>query len=62
VHNVRVRQTEHGLVVNYHCRVDPSLDVTSVHDKVDLIEQRARADLPEIARIVSHTEPVRPVA
>jgi cation diffusion facilitator family transporter len=62
VHNVRVRQTDHGLVVNYHCRVDPGLDVTSVHDKVDQIEQRARADLPEIARIVSHTEPVRPAA
>ncbi|MFO1149255.1 MAG: cation diffusion facilitator family transporter [Alsobacter sp.] len=62
VHNVRVRQTEHGLMVNYHCRVDPGLDVTTVHEKVDQIEQRARADLPEIARIVSHTEPVRPAA
>ena len=58
VHNVRVRQTAHGLVVNYHCCVDPALDVTSVHDKVDALEQRARADLPDILRIVSHTEPV----
>lgn len=62
VHNVRVRQTEHGLVVNYHCRVDPALDVTSVHVLVDMIEQRTRADIPEIARIVSHTEPLRSVA
>lgn len=59
VHNVRVRQTGHGLVVNYHCRVDPSLDVTTVHDLVDVIEQKARADVPDIARIVSHTEPQR---
>jgi cation diffusion facilitator family transporter len=57
IHNVRVRRTEHGLVVNYHCHVDPALDVTTVHDLVDVIEQRARADVPDIARIVSHTEP-----
>jgi divalent metal cation (Fe/Co/Zn/Cd) transporter len=62
VHSVRVRQTEHGLVVNYHCRVDPALDVTAVHDRVDAIEQRARTDVPEITRIVSHTEPLRAVA
>jgi hypothetical protein len=35
VHNVRVRRTEDGLVVNYHCRVDPSLTVASVHAHVD---------------------------
>jgi cation diffusion facilitator family transporter len=62
VHSVRVRQTEHGLVVNYHCRVNPALDVTTVHDRVDTLEQRARADVPEITRIVSHTEPVRAAA
>jgi cation diffusion facilitator family transporter len=61
IHNVRVRQTDHGLVVNYHCRVDPALDVTTVHDLVDTIEQRARGDVPEIVRIVSHTEPLRTV-
>jgi cation diffusion facilitator family transporter len=60
VHSVRVRDTEHGLVVNYHCRVDPSLDVASVHEAVDRLEHLARTDHPAIVRIVSHTEPVRP--
>jgi cation diffusion facilitator family transporter len=60
VHSVRVRRTEHGLVVNYHCRVDPALDVASVHDCVDRVEHAARNDHPAITRIVSHTEPVRP--
>ncbi len=60
VHSVRVRETGHGLVVNYHCRVDPSLDVTRVHECVDMLEHLARADFPAIGRIVSHTEPTRP--
>ena len=59
VHNVRARETEHGLIVNYHCRVDPALDVTSVHESVDRLEQQVRKDFPEIVRIVSHTEPLR---
>jgi cation diffusion facilitator family transporter len=62
VHSVRVRQTGQGLVVNYHCRVDPALRVESVHDVVDRLEQLVRADVPQIARIVSHTEPIRPAA
>ena len=60
VHSVRVRETGHGLVVNYHCRVDPELDVTSVHEAVDRLEHGVKNDIPNILRIVSHTEPVRP--
>jgi cation diffusion facilitator family transporter len=59
VHSVRVRETGHGLVVNFHCRVDPSLDVTTVHDRVDQLEHLVRSDVPEIVRIVTHTEPLR---
>jgi cation diffusion facilitator family transporter len=59
VHNVRVRETGHGLIVNYHCRVDPTLDVTTVHEAVDRLEHHVRKDVPDILRIVSHTEPLR---
>ncbi len=62
VHSVRVRGTEHGLIVNYHCRVDPTLDVAHVHEKVDELEHLVRSDVPAITRIVSHTEPLRPAA
>jgi divalent metal cation (Fe/Co/Zn/Cd) transporter len=62
VHSVRVRGTDHGLIVNYHCRVDPALDVTRVHEKVDELEHLVRSDVPTITRIVSHTEPLRPAA
>jgi len=59
VHSVRVRDGEHGLVVNYHCRVDPALSVAVVHEAVDVLEHLVRSDVPAITRIVSHTEPVR---
>jgi cation diffusion facilitator family transporter len=59
IHNIRVRGSAQGLVVNYHCRVDPALDVMSVHARVDALEQRVRSQIPAITRIVSHTEPIK---
>lgn len=57
VHQVRVRETGAGLVVNYHCRAAPSLDIASVHAQVDAVERLVRQDLPEIIRVVGHAEP-----
>lgn len=57
IHSVRVRQTANGLVVNYHCRVDPSLDVATVHEAVDVIERAVRVARPQVCRLVSHAEP-----
>lgn len=57
VHQVRARRTPCGLVVNYHCRAEASLDIASVHADVDALERLARQDLPEIARVVGHAEP-----
>src|SRR5262249_34333574 len=44
IHNVRVRETAAGFVVNYHCRVDPSLTVNEVHEAVDVLDHLIRAD------------------
>jgi len=57
VHNVRVRRTPAGLVVNYHCFIDPGLSVDEVHERVDELERKMRADFAEIVRIVGHAEP-----
>lgn len=57
VHQVRVRETPCGLVVNYHCRAIPSLNIDSVHAEVDAVERLVRQDLPGIARVVGHAEP-----
>ena len=59
VHNVRVRGTAAGLVVNYHCRVDPALTVAAVHDEVDRLDRRLRRAFPAVVRVVGHAEPVR---
>jgi cation diffusion facilitator family transporter len=57
VHDVRVRETKDGEIVNFHCRVDPSLTVRDVHDKVDQLERGLRRRFPEIKRVIGHAEP-----
>jgi cation diffusion facilitator family transporter len=59
IHNVRVRQTPTGLVVNYHCRADPRMSVAEVHAAVDTLEHKVRDEFPAISRIVGHAEPLR---
>jgi cation diffusion facilitator family transporter len=56
VHNVRVRETPAGLVVNYHCRVDPDLSVREVHERVDSLDHMTQGDFSNIARIVGHAD------
>ena len=57
IHDVRVRQTAAGLVVNYHCLVDPAMSVDAVHEHVDRLDRQVRIDCEGIARIVGHAEP-----
>ncbi|MCC2107125.1 MAG: cation transporter, partial [Hyphomicrobiales bacterium] len=52
-------RTDAGLVVNYHCRVDPMLSVTRVHDAVDSLDRRLKAARGDICRVVGHAEPKR---
>ena len=57
VHDVRVRETDDGEIVNFHCRVDPALTVQSVHEKVDMLERALRERSPSIKRVIGHAEP-----
>ena len=59
VHNVRVRETDEGEIVNFHCRVDPALAVQAVHEKVDEVERALRRRSPSIKRVIGHAEPHR---
>lgn len=56
VHDVRTRTTPDGLVVNYHCCVDPLLTVDETHAAVDEIERLMRAEFPKVLRIAGHAE------
>jgi cation diffusion facilitator family transporter len=57
VHDVRVRETADGEIVNFHCQVDAALSVSAVHDAVDALERRLRRRFPTIQRVIGHAEP-----
>ena len=57
IHNVRVRDTDAGEIVNFHCRAAPSMSVIKVHENVDEIERALRRAFPSIKRVISHAEP-----
>ncbi|MDI3471108.1 MAG: Cobalt-zinc-cadmium resistance protein [Pseudolabrys sp.] len=59
IHNVRVRESAGGEIVNFHCRVDPAMSVEAMHEKVDDIERALRRKAPAIKRAVGHAEPLR---
>jgi divalent metal cation (Fe/Co/Zn/Cd) transporter len=59
IHNVRVRDTEAGEIVNFHCRASASMSVIKVHENVDEIERALRRAFPEVRRVISHAEPPR---
>jgi cation diffusion facilitator family transporter len=59
VHNVRVRETDQGEIVNFHCRVDPAMTVLDVHEKVDEVERALKTRSPQVARVIGHAEPLR---
>lgn len=58
VHDVRVRETDDGEMVNFHCRVDPAQTVHDIHEKVDDLERALRERWPSIRRVIGHAEPL----
>jgi divalent metal cation (Fe/Co/Zn/Cd) transporter len=50
VHDVRVRETADGEIVNFHCRVDPVITVQMAHEKVDEVERALRERFPLVKR------------
>jgi len=59
IHNVRVRETDAGEIVNFHCRAAPTATVATVHEHVDGIERALRRAFPAVKRVISHAEPAR---
>jgi cation diffusion facilitator family transporter len=57
IHSVRVRNTDAGEIVNFHCRAAPSISVIRVHESVDEIERALRRAFPTVKRVISHAEP-----
>lgn len=59
VHDVRVRETHEGEIVNFHCHVDPDMSVQTVHEKVDALERALKLHSSLIKRVIGHAEPMR---
>jgi divalent metal cation (Fe/Co/Zn/Cd) transporter len=59
VHDVRVRETDDGEIVNFHCYADPQIAVQDIHEKVDEVERALRQRIPHIKRVIGHAEPIR---
>src|SRR5580693_8887039 len=57
IHSVRVRDTDAGEIVNFHCHAAPSMSVIEVHENVDEIERALRRAFPAVKRVISHAEP-----
>ena len=59
VHDVRVRETADGEIVNFHGYVDPALTVADAHENIDALERALRERFPAIKRVIGHAEPRR---
>lgn len=59
IHDVRVRETDVGEIVNFHCHVDPDMTVQTVHEKVDALERALKEHSSMIKRVIGHAEPMR---
>ena len=58
IHDVRVRKTDDGEIVNFHCHVDPAMSVQTVHEKVDALERALKLHSSLIKRVIGHAEPI----
>ena len=57
VHEVRMRDTDDGRLVVFHCNVDPARTVSEVHELVDELERGLRRRFPAVKRVIGHAEP-----
>lgn len=57
IHDVRVRRTEHGLVIIFHCHAESGAKVVDIHDAVDALERKIRSQCAGAWRVVGHAEP-----
>lgn len=57
IHAVRVRATEEGVIVNFHCRADPAISIRDLHAAIDDVERAVRATRLVVRRVIGHGEP-----
>lgn len=58
LHSIRIRQTDQGIFVHYHCRFDGNASVDAVHTCIDHVENGLADKFPAIRRVIAHAEPL----
>jgi cation diffusion facilitator family transporter len=58
VHNVRVMHLPDGFELSLHVKLPEELSLNEAHDVVERLEQRVRAELPELRNVHTHIEPL----
>jgi cation diffusion facilitator family transporter len=58
VHNVRVMRLPGGYELSLHVKLPRELSLEDAHDAVERLEQRIRAEVPELETIHTHIEPL----
>lgn len=57
LHNIRIRQTDEGVFVHYHCIFAGEETVDDVHACIDHIENGLQEKFRKIRRVIAHAEP-----
>jgi cation diffusion facilitator family transporter len=60
VHNVRVMRLPDGFELSLHVKLPPDLSLEAAHDAVEQLEERVRAEVPELRIVHTHLEPLAP--
>jgi divalent metal cation (Fe/Co/Zn/Cd) transporter len=58
LHNVRVMRTPDGYELSLHVKLPRDLSLEGAHGVVERLEERIRADVPELRTIHTHIEPL----
>jgi cation diffusion facilitator family transporter len=58
VHNVRVMRLPQGHELSLHVKLPRDLSLEEAHDVVERLEERVRAEVPELGTVHTHIEPL----
>jgi cation diffusion facilitator family transporter len=58
VHNVRVMRLPEGYELSLHVKLPRELSLEQAHDVVERLEERMRAEVPELRTVHTHIEPL----
>jgi cation diffusion facilitator family transporter len=56
-HEMKVHSDGNEISIAFHCHVDPNMTVSQAHQLTIELESEIRKKLPELGRVVIHTEP-----